>query len=327
MLAAGQACAFDCAQAKSRSEKALCADPAAKASDDAMSAAFAALKPQLDAAQAKALLTNQRAWLKNRDSRCAGQGADLKAAPSCLKGENESRVTALTAKPAAGPGLPGRLVPVFIARPGSKTAYQVDWMLYRFQAAASPAEIAFNKAVDRLMADAPKGCDEPGGGGTCSSDRTASVAYASPALLSVGISGYEFAGGAHGSQIDTVLNLDLKTGRVLTMDDLLPPARLADVSKICRPQLASQLKDKLKEGGEDPDTDTDAKASFADQLKQIADGSGDTIKDLSNWRFGATSATITFVQDSIAAHVYGAFDCAVPYASLKPIAKPGFPLP
>ena len=124
-----------------------------------------------------------------------------------------------------------------------------------------------------------------------------------------------------------MLNLDLKAGRLLAMDDLLEPARLADVGTLCRAQLASQLKERVTGDGEDPDRDAETKARFAEELKPIAEASGDMIKALSNWRFGASAATIVFVQDSIAAHVYGAFDCTVPYASLRPIAKPGFPLP
>ena len=61
---ASEAAAFDCAKARTDTEKDICASPELKAADDAMSAAYAAALPRLAPPQQALLKSNQRAWLK-----------------------------------------------------------------------------------------------------------------------------------------------------------------------------------------------------------------------------------------------------------------------
>ena len=43
--------------------------------------------------------------------------------------------------------------------------------------------------------------------------------------------------------------------------------------------------------------------------------------------FGADAATIDYDPYSVGAYAEGAFSCTLPYATLRPLAKPDFPLP
>ena len=62
-LWAGPAAAFDCAKAATPTEKMICAQPALKALDDAMSAAYGALSARIAADAKPALLVSQRNFI------------------------------------------------------------------------------------------------------------------------------------------------------------------------------------------------------------------------------------------------------------------------
>ena len=315
--------AFDCKLAKGLLEKALCADPAAKSADDAMSAAFSEVKRSLDPRQAAALLTNQRHWLSSRNTACTGESAPA----ACLLHQDDARTQALSAQPLAGPGTPQRLVPMIVERAGDKTTYEVDLFLYRFPAPKSAAETALNAAVDKLVADAPTATDDASGSTTYSYSGTAGIAYASGKLLSLAIDMFEFTGGAHGNSSNRNINLDMVSGRPLTLDDLIQKPKQAEVAKLCSAQVAAQMKQKLVEDGQDPEKDADAKASLKDLTDGAAAGIGAVTSQVSNWAFHDHAATIEVSPDEIAPHALGGFTCTLPYDLLRPLTRPGAPLP
>ncbi|MBA8906466.1 hypothetical protein [Aminobacter ciceronei] len=74
---------FDCRKATTQTEQALCDDPRLWAKDRAMNAIYLFIRSYNDAKVRKALLANQRAWLKERNS-C---GAD----PTCLRQSYDDR--------------------------------------------------------------------------------------------------------------------------------------------------------------------------------------------------------------------------------------------
>ncbi|MDQ2105139.1 lysozyme inhibitor LprI family protein [Azospirillum isscasi] len=106
---AATAAGFPCSKANTPTEKAICADPALSALDDRLSASYRAALDRLSGASPEegaagaAVKTDQRAWLRERDS-C---GAD----PSCLRRAYEGRVAVLSFRtdPAA-PSPAGRYV-------------------------------------------------------------------------------------------------------------------------------------------------------------------------------------------------------------------------
>lgn len=80
---------FDCAQASTPLEDTICTDSRLSEADEELSRDFSRLKDSLDSGQSKALLTEQRAWLKQRTDKCSAANA-----PCLLRLYNE-RIEAL----------------------------------------------------------------------------------------------------------------------------------------------------------------------------------------------------------------------------------------
>lgn len=314
------ALAFDCGKATSKAEKALCADPAAKASDDAMERAFAEAKQAVGPGQEKALLANQRIWLHQRNADCEADAAIA----TCLSGRDQTRSRILGGKPEAGPGASIRLVPTMVNRPGGKTTYEVDVLLYR-SPDTSPAAKTLNAITDKMLAEVPTG-HEADANSTYSYDRTASVAFASATLLSIPIEAYDFTGGAHGQGSTHVVNLDLRTGKELTAADLFDAKRKADARTFCIADLSKQKQERMADNGDGTPPAKPVPLS-PDDKKQVADGVSQVMEDLSSWRFGADGATAVLDADTMGSHAEGSYECLIPNARLKEWAKPGFPLP
>ena len=319
---AAPALAFDCAQAKSKVERAICGEPAAKAADDAMSAAFDKLRGTLSGAELTALVRNQRAWLKMRDLRCQSDSA----LASCLRERNLVRARALSAEPDSGPGTPNPLTPVIVDRPGGKSTYAVNLFLFRFAAPKTPAENLLNGKVRKIVAEAPTKTGDPASATPYEWERKARIAYASDRLLSIRIDGYEMSGGAHPNPSVATINIDMKSGRELSIGDLVDGANRNAIVSMCEEQVGRQLREKIKEGGDDPDG-PEGKAMLQDLAGDAKKGVAETLGDLANWTFGGSSVELTFMPYSVAPYALGAFTCTISYGELRRLAKPAFPLP
>lgn len=307
--------AFDCAKAASASEKAICADPAALAADADLGKAFEALRAAADPKSRAGLAAAEVAWLRRRDADCSDQKGP--ALSACLASESRARLAFLTGAPQAGPGTPGRLAPVFRMQKGGKGRADIDIQLLEFVDPATPAQRAFNAAMKTLWDDVQEPeKDDP------ASDRYASVwslrlAYASPRLISAHVEGYSDTGGAHPNSSTANVNIDVAQGREATFDALLDKAGAQKVAALCLKQVRDQ---KHEREGSDEQTD-------ADSLKSLADNVAQSSADLKVWSFGADSATLDYDPYTVGAYAEGAFQCVIPYATLRPLAKPGFPLP
>lgn len=87
---AAHAASFDCAKAGTPTEKAICKDSAVSRLDDQVAAAFKAAQGLWPAGNWSAYIrTEQRWWIKDRDSIC-------KADAACLKQDYERRLSFLT---------------------------------------------------------------------------------------------------------------------------------------------------------------------------------------------------------------------------------------
>ena len=315
MLAAGPALAFDCAKATTKSEKAICADPVARAADAAMAQAFVDAIANVSPSDKAAAVAAQGRWIGERDNACAEEkGAKLAA---CLAKESAARRAFLAAEPEAGPGAPGRLAPKFRIEKGSLTKADLDLQLLRFPAPETPAERAFDAAVDNGVGalDNPEKGDAPPT--PYAYQRTMRLLYASPRLISAQLWGYDSSGGAHPNSFTVAINILVEEGRAAKFDDLLDAKAAQKVFAHCLKSVIAQKKER-----EGPDAPSDAQA-MSDLAKQVAEATG----RIEAWTFGAQAATVTYDPYAVGAYAEGAFDCDVPYAMLKPLAKPGFPLP
>ena len=328
VLNAGTIMAFECGQAKSPAEKAICSDPAAKASDEAMGGAFTDLKSLLDPDQAKALLVNQRDWLAQRNEYCT-TGSD---APACIKEMNDARVLLLGGKPKSGPGSSVRLIPFFVDTPGTKTAPEIHVIMYKHHGDSGPLAKTLDAAIGTIL-DSAKKKEEFLADKEITFERKAKIFYASDRLISIEIDGFDYVqGGAHGAVTTQMLNIDPQSGRELKITDLLDGAGRTKVINLCMDQLLREKTDRFaqaaKETAESEHVQADpVEPLSADDVKTIRKYAKPVIETLSSWRFDAEGAAILFDQDEIGAHAEGAFECNFPYAQLRRLAKASFPLP
>jgi uncharacterized protein YecT (DUF1311 family) len=313
-LAASPALALDCQRASSASEKAICADPAALAADADLGKAFAALHASLDPKAKSQLGAAEVAWLALRDSNCA----DVKAAAlgACLARETRGRIAFLSGAPDSGPGAPGRLAPVFRMQKGAKGRTDIDVQLLKFVDAATPAERAFNGAVDHLTNDLENPGKDDALADQWSYMWSMRLAYASPKLISAHADGDSFMGGAHPNSYSVNINVDVARGREATFADMLDKPAADKIFALCLKQVRDEKT--AREGSADDD---------ADAAKTLAVSVAEATGDLKAWSFGADAATISYDPYAVGAYAEGAFSCSAPYATLRPLARADFPLP
>ena len=199
--------------------------------------------------------------------------------------------------------------------------------MYRFPDPNSAAEKSLNAAMDKIVGDAPTATDDDSGAMTYSYSGSASIAYASDKLLSLAVQMFEFTGGAHGSDTNRNVAIDMASGRTLGFDDLIQKPKQGDFRKLCAAQITTQMKQKLVEDGQDPDKDAEAATSLKDLVAGSADGIATVTPQFTNWAFHDHEATVEYNADEIAPHALGSFTCTLPYDQLRPLTKPDFPLP
>ena len=306
--------AFDCKRAASDSEKAICADPAALAVDADLGKAFETLRAAADPKQRAGLVASEVAWLRRRDGDCSDQkGAALGA---CLATQSRARLAFLTSVPEAGSGAPGRLAPVFRMQKGGKGRTDIDIEILKFVDPSTPAQRAFNAAADKLSDDLEEPDEGEPDAENYAFDVSMRLAYASPRLISAHAKEYSDFGGAHPNFNSANINIDVALGRAATFDALLDKAGARKVFALC----VKQVRDERRARGDDEEMS-------ADELKALTDSVAKASADLSVWSFGADAATLSYDPYVVGAYAEGAFDCTIPYATLRPLAKSDFPLP
>ena len=270
-----------------------------------MSAAFVRARKRLAPDQSKALLVNQRRWLKTRSDECFGGSA----VSHCLLAENKARISVLEPRPVAGHAL--RLV--LVETPLTKTAYALGLLLYKFADPRNAAEQTFDADIDKRIAEAPRKREaDDQAGNDYEAYETASVAHASDKLLSVKVDTLLWGGGPHPDDGSETINIDMATGKNLRLDDLVDEAGRAAIVRDCRKQYSEDEQE--RQSANDADI-----AAIAD--KQMKDAVG----DLANWTFASKEATIELGR--LDGYALGHFQCTLAYETFRRLAKPSFPLP
>jgi uncharacterized protein YecT (DUF1311 family) len=307
--------AFDCQKAATPAEKAICADPTARGADAAMAAAFAKLIAEAAPTARPAMIAAQTQWIAARDGACAdAKGAALAV---CLTEQSLRRRAYLAAEPEAGPGAPGRLAPWFRYEKGGQGRAGVLMQLLRYPSPATPAERASDAAVDKLAGGVEQPEKDDPGADHFEFDRTMRLTYASPRFVSAWLDGYQDNGGAHPNTFSGGVNIDIEQGREANFGDLLDAAGARAIFALCLKSVVAQKRTRL---------DDDAPLS-AEDMKQLIKNIAETTGKLSTWSFGVDKATVTYDAYAVGAYVEGAYTCEIPYATLKPLARPSFPLP
>jgi len=308
---AGPAQAFDCSKASTKAEKAICADPAARAADDDLAKAFAAAMSDMSPSDKASAVKAQGRWIAERDGACADQGGARYS--RCLAQQSLRRRAFLAAEPEAGPGAPGRLAPIFRGEKGGRRKAALDLQWLKYPAPATPAERAFNAALERDVGP----LDQPAAGDFGDRPweyvRAMRLIYASPRLISAHLEGFNSTGGVHPTSFTADINILVEEGREAKFDDLLEPRAAQKLVAFCLKSVRAQKKEPL---------DEESPIEF-ELPRRVAQAT----QKLDAWSFGADAATVTYDPYAVGTYAEGAYACVIPYAILKPLAKPSFPLP
>ena len=139
-----------------------------------------------------------------------------------MKDETGKRLRLLTGAPASGPGASGRIIPVFIVQEGTEKLYDLDIAVLRFADPQAPGERRLNEIAEDITGRVKLG---PHGEDTMGSiygqQEGMEITYASGDLMSVLHSYYLNQGGAHGNGGIQNFNIDMKSGKLLEIGDLL----------------------------------------------------------------------------------------------------------
>lgn len=312
LIATAPAAAMDCKAAKSEVDKAICSSPQAIAADAAMSAAYTALREKSSPAEREALLVSQRAWIKRRGYGCE---SDKPGFAQCLAKDADQRRAFFEARPEGGPGIDSPLRPEIVARPGRPRDWEIDVELLKFVAPRTPGEKTFNAEIAKMLAGVPTDRKEIERNMTYAHDIWMRLTWLSPRLISARIEGYSFEGGAHGNPSTAGLNIDTRTGRKLAFADAFDKAAQEKLTGAC---LAQIVPEKMRRGMDEPK---------GEELKTLRQGVDEGLSGLDTWNFNARGATIVFGHYTLGSYAEGAYECDVPLARLKELAKKDFPLP
>jgi uncharacterized protein len=307
--AAWAAAGFDCGQAKTPVEKAICADPPLAAADSAMVQAYDALAKAVSPEQKAALLVDQRKWVAGRGAGCDDKKDAAYAA--CLLQNTEERRRFLAGEGPNGASGAPPLLPTFLAE-SKKGVYEIS---VEYPQVAAPRDPEFNRAIrdvtiGKSLADFRDLESDVIPGTSNYYDVGYAIDYLGPRLAVV-TSGYnEFASGAHPNTWRSALWWNLETDAPVALADIL-----ADPEKAV-PAISTACKDKLSGGAKPEDSDLFPDADFPA-----------VVKEMKSWSLDKRGVTIMFDPYSVAAYAVGPLDCVLPYAELSQWLKPVGPLP
>lgn len=317
------AAALDCAKASTDIEKVICADPAVKAADDAMSAAYTALMAKAQGDQPAMLKASQIAWLKLRDANCGWQ-EQVEEKAACLLEQTTARTDYFTAKPASGPGFGDSpaLVPYVTAHGFGKGKCSADVSMFRFPGAAATAdEKALNGWVHALATSLEK---DYGGytegdlpeGMQCEYSAAAKITYASPDVIAMNVSIYMFGGGAHGNSAATSITLDRKAGKALNFADVFDKGAEKALTAKCAEGIKAAKYERFGESG----TKEEVEQLVGNDMTTYADAIGEGVRDFGNWLVYEDRAEVYFAPYALGSYAEGDYTCALPKADLQAAA-------
>ena len=226
-LSCAGACAasFDCKQAKTPTEQAICRSAALSALDVRMAQSYQRALQALSPTGATALRASQRAWLRYVPQVCAPSRA---VDENCLTRELQDRIRRLDQTGLKLGALVLTRADRYDARrglPGDDTGSPAGVVTHsvghvQIDAATTPAELAWNRTRQPTQPPAePRDADDDSNADVHSD---ATIACASERLLSIESTTYQYNhGAAHGSYATAATTVLLKAGlRPLTAADL-----------------------------------------------------------------------------------------------------------
>jgi hypothetical protein len=303
-LAVTPALALDCSKAATETETLICAEPALKAADDAMSAAYTALAARIAADQKAPLLQSQRSFIAQREWCGGGEGAHR-----CIVDQTVARQRYLAGgiEPGALRGPAPVLEPLLVQQAGDvkKTLYTVDYSLIRFANPATAGETAFNAAMDAIAAEATLGDQSENGdemGSVPYDDSSkARITLLTPEIIAAEIEDYVYSGGAHGNGGVYSVALNRQTGETIDIAKAIGPTGVNGLVPLCREAIAEAKAERYGAS----EVYEIAKDDFYSDETVI-----DHIKGAGSWRLEPGKATVTFNSYALGSYAEGRYECS-----------------
>lgn len=313
LFAASPAFAFDCASATTDVEKAICASPQLLRLDAQLSDAYAAVRSVSSPDQRRMLTRSQKRWIAEREY-CSGVDTGVDA---CIAQKTKDRLSLLLGAPETGPGAPGKLVPVFLVQDGTVKQWDIDMSLLRFADPQTAGEKAFNARVDAILDQAKLGPHgEESHDMVYAMEDSLALTYASPALISARHDFYINEGGAHGNYGTDNINIDMASGRELTIAEVADETGATALTRLCKAEIDAERRRRVPDAGDVPYDEKTRDATIAE-----------TVRDLTSWSIGADEVTVSFDPYAVGSYAEGTYTCSFPMAQVKALAKPDAPLP
>jgi hypothetical protein len=203
------------------------------------------------------------------------------------------------------------MVPFARSQRGSKTAYEVDISGVWFTAPSAPGEIAYNRAVQKLIQASPIGekieFESPG---PLAYQQSVTVQYGAGNLVSALVRTYRYDGGAHGNHYFGSINVNPAKG-VLTSEMLFADAQHERLAEACGSAIAQ---------GHDGHVLTPAERKdmlWAEHEKAVLSA----VSKLDTWAFDDAGAKVYFAPYELSAYAAGFFTCRLPNELLHSLAK------
>jgi uncharacterized protein YecT (DUF1311 family) len=305
------ALAIQCDRASARPDRLICADPALRAADAAMAAAYTSLRAGLPKDERPGLLADQRQWLGERAA-CVvdGDGKDVAdaVATTCMRASTEARRRFLDGSvPGEAAGTP-RITPRFLYRPGARDRYAVEIAYPQIVGADTPALRAAN-ALLRQAAVGNWSRPRHGAGDHLVHQARYQVTLVTPRFASIDLSTYDDNGAAYPRTGGMALNIDLATGKALPLAALLRPGATDAAASLCTARLTAHYSTAIGEPWQPP-----------------APAVHDVANDVANWQFFPDHAVLAFREGSIGPHALGSYDCTIDARALATMTTPDGPV-
>lgn len=302
-----QGASFDCAKAATWVEQVLCEDDGLGDLDERLATAYQSAREatQAEPAAAERLLSEQKAWLAERDG-CT--------VLPCLRRLYERRIAVLVG---SGPG--SQTVALGQQAVQESAPHVSIEAVYPVLPGEGPTVAAANQEirglVDAIIRDFRGEAGEYAGGsdtedeGWAGPDWSLTIDYDPPHLtdryLAIPFSGYEYTGGAHGMPLLLPLIIDLSSGQRVPPEGLFASGSnwLERLSERCYTEL--QGRDLL---------------SADDQW--LREGTAPKLDNYNLLFPGPEGLTVTFAPYSVAPYAAGIQEVLVPYADLAGLLNP-----
>ena len=321
------AAGFDCAQASTAHEKAVCADSKLSKLDEDLNAAYKAQRAQLSASGAAGVQQDERAWLTWLQQVCGERQNQRRPVAECVKSKYSERLYMLRrgVERAGGmiffprlkvmvaadeePAIPNTSDPGFGV--GAFSWPEID--------RPTPRQAAWNAAMRKQAAAAAANPDsaqarpadfEPGSVAGADVSVTYRLQAVNDRLISVTLENETYNyGAAHPNEFAIAFHWWLEAGRALTADDVFAPGGGWEsfVAERCYQKLTTgEHKDDLYE-------EQNVRRAVADSIKAV-----------SNWIVDAQKLEIDFPEYTVAPRVAGFVSVELSWDELKPYLAGGF---